>query len=473
MTGRRRVLGMGLAALASPLVATSGRAQQLPRTANLDWVFRSDAGAQEFVPGYNKQFWRVPERRALCGDADAVSAAIAWARDTDTNFALRSGGHCFMGFSQHDNLVIDTRRIDSIRYDPTSGDVHVGAGVRIGPLYRALAEHGRVLSGGTFGNVGIAGLTLGGGFGYRARRDGLTIDQLRSVDLVLADGRQVRADARNHPDLFWACRGGGGGQFAIATGFTFRTAPAGPEHWIRIVEVMDIRRAAETLFLWQRWTNQSPRHITTQMQIARRGASGFLVALSGLSGGDRDGLMQELTALLRRSEVLNDAYVVSGDSAALARQMNPGESVPKTDLLTHSHMFNRPMEGDEVKELIRVILAHPSSAADINIEAMGGAMADVAPGATAFPHRDAIFTIHLQAAIAEPGELAPKSAAIEALNAVLTPMATGGVYVNYPDLSLADYGRAYWGDNLGQLQAIKRKWDPGNMFDHAQSVARA
>src|SRR3954453_18078006 len=161
-----------------------------------------------------------------CASADEVADAIAEARDRGLEIAVRSGGHCFAGRSSTTGLLIDVEPIDDVELD---GHVAtIGAGARLGTIYDALAAHGRAIAGGCGPEVGIAGLALGGGLGILGRRYGLTCDQIVAAEVVLADGRVVRCSDTEHPDLFWALRGSGGGQFGVVTRLTLRTVTAPP-----------------------------------------------------------------------------------------------------------------------------------------------------------------------------------------------------------------------------------------------------
>lgn len=437
-------------------------------------VHRPDAEAAALSDGYATQFRNTPDVRAMCQDADAMRNSLIWARQNDIPFAIRSGGHCFEGFSQHDQMVIDVRQAKQIRIDPTKGRVTIGAGVQVGPLFRTLAAAGWTLPAGTHANVGMAGHTLGGGFGYFARRDGLLIDQLVSATVVLADGSIVEASKTVQPDLFWALRGGGGGQFAIVASLTFELIPARRQHWINIVEPVDATRAAEILFLWQRWSAASPRHICTHLGISRRGDTNFLIELTGISGGGHDALVQELKLLMRQTRDFHPSRIRSGTVQTLLAHMMRPAKMPHANLRSKSHLFDNPLDERGTLDFLKVLLSYPSATVATNFESLGGKVADVPGAATAYPHRDASFVLHLQgnAGLNSENETVIQSA-LSDFETVLAPRATGGIYVNYPDRTLNDWGQRYWGTNLRRLKAVKRAYDPDNVFDHAHSIARA
>ena len=474
LLNRRNFSAICSSAIIKPAIALSQSATELPETRNLRLVRSSDAGAAELSDGYATQFRSTPDLRAMCADAEAMQSSLRWARATGRSFAVRSGGHCFEGFSQHNDMVIDVREARQIEIDADAGLVTIGSGVQVGPLLRQLAASGFTIPAGTHSNVGMAGHTLGGGFGYFVRRDGLLIDHLVSATMVTADGDIVDASQTSHPDLFWALRGGGGGQFGIVATMTFRIQRETRLHWINIVEPVDATRAAEILFLWQRWSVSSPRHLCTHLSISRRGESGFLIALKGLSDGARGDVLQELKLLMRRKKDLHPTRVRSGTMDAILPHMLPPAKMPHANLKSKSYLFSAPLDERGTLDFLKTLLSYPSATITTNFESLGGAMADVSAEETAFPHRDAILIVHLQgnAGLLNENET-PINAAMIDMERVLAPRATGGVYVNYPDVSLADWGQRYWSQNLARLKAVKNAYDPDNVFDHTHSIARA
>ncbi|HEU0316034.1 MAG TPA: FAD-dependent oxidoreductase, partial [Solirubrobacteraceae bacterium] len=178
---------------------------------------------------YNPRLDIPPRAIAFCQTPGDVAEVLAFARARGWPVAARSGRHSFAGYSNTRGIVADVSPMRQVLYDRSSGLVRIGAGANLRDVYEGLVlRHGVALPTGTCPTVGIAGLALGGGFGHLMRHAGLLCDSLEAVDLILADGRRVRASARSAADLFWACRGGGGGNFGVATEFTFRTLAAGP-----------------------------------------------------------------------------------------------------------------------------------------------------------------------------------------------------------------------------------------------------
>lgn len=423
--------------------------------------------------GYSRAFDRVPGLRALCSTQDGVAQALKWARDTETGFAVRSGGHSFAGLSQHEDLVIDLRRMDDVRLDAAQGTVTVGAGATLGKVARTLARRNLSVPGGICAPVGMAGHTLGGGIGYFGRRDGLLSDQLESLRIVTANGELLNVSEDSHPDLFWACRGGGTGNFGIVTDLTLRVQRAQPMQWVRFTAPVGAIRAAETLFLWQHRAQTWPRHTVLHLRLAKQTGASFLITLEGLSGWSGEDLATELAILLRTTSDEVRRAIYSGTMSELIQRMMPSDAFIRADLLSHSHLYRGPMGERATLDVLSALLDHPAGRVNLNIEPLGGAVADKAPSATAFPHREASFAIQSQVILRESDDREALTASNEAMRSVLEAQATGGVYANYPDLSLSDWGRKYWGNNLPRLKEIKARHDPEAVFDHAHSIARA
>ncbi|MFE2757028.1 FAD-binding oxidoreductase, partial [Actinosynnema sp. NPDC059335] len=233
-----------------------------------------------------------PAAIARCARPEDVQRCLEEARRSDLRVAARGGGHSYAAYSTPDRgLVVDLGPMNRIEVRP-DGTAVVGAGARLGDVYAALAAAGRCLPLGNCPSVGVAGLTLGGGLGWLQRSYGLTCDWLRAARVVTVDGRLVTASADREPDLFWALRGGGGGNFGVVTSFEFATAPV-PE----VLTVFRIRfpagSAADVLGAWQPWSTAAPEHLSTTCVALPDGS----VDLFGCSTGREAGVLAELARL--------------------------------------------------------------------------------------------------------------------------------------------------------------------------------
>jgi FAD/FMN-containing dehydrogenase len=167
-----------------------------------------DARFAQYQVAFNTRTMLTPQLRAMCKTAQAVSVMVDWCRSNNLPFAIRRGGHSYEGFSQSSSIVIDTRQLAAITIDSATKIAVVGAGASLGQIYQAIAPRGFAFPGGSCPTVGVSGHLLGGGYGYLARQFGLACDNVLSIDLVDPEGRQIRAEAEQNTDLYWACRGG-------------------------------------------------------------------------------------------------------------------------------------------------------------------------------------------------------------------------------------------------------------------------
>src|SRR5262245_54520797 len=225
MTRRSLVAGGLTATIAGQAIVTARPATSqlppLPPLSSSDALLlrAGDAHFADYQPSFNLRTALKPQLRALCKTAKAVGVMVDWCRNNDLPFAVRCGGHSYEGLSQSASVVIDIRLMNSIAVDPKTTTATVSAGASLGRLYGAIASSGLAFTGGSCPTVGISGHLLGGGYGYLARPYGLACDSLLSVALINPSGQLLVADAHQNVDLFWACRGGGGGSFGIATSF--------------------------------------------------------------------------------------------------------------------------------------------------------------------------------------------------------------------------------------------------------------
>ena len=422
-----------------------------------------DADYDRARAGWNGAIDRRPAAVAYARDADDVAAAVRAARLAGDGFTIRAGGHSVSGRSVRDGaLCIDLRALNAVHVDAESGVVRVGGGALLGELDAATQEHGLAVPAGQISHTGVGGLTLGGGLGWLMRRHGLTIDSLLAADVVLTDGRQVRASEDEHPDLFWALRGGGG-DFGAVTAFEFRARRVGP----MVVGGM-------LAYPWER-----ARDVLRACRELMTGAPDELTVFAAL-----------ITAppgfpALAGERVLAVAAAWCGDVAAGELVIAPLRAHrPAVDLVgpmpyvalqsmldaTAPHgpcYYDRLHYLDEVSDgLIDGLLATferaPTPETHVMTGWMGGAIDRVVPGATAFGDRGARALTWFIGCSSEP----PVDAVADWVRSAweeTAPFARGGVYVN-----ALDEGRpvreAYAGDVWERLVAIKRRYDPDGAF---------
>lgn len=381
----------------------------------------------------------------------------------------RSGGHSYEGLSViDDGLVIDVSRLAAVTVDATRGEAVVGAGVKLLDLYQRLWEYGVTVPGGTCPTVGIAGLTLGGGIGFLSRPYGLTCDSLVEVEMVDANGDLLRASESEHPDLFWALRGGGGGNFGIATAFTFRVQP------IQNVALCSLSwpwdDAAEVLDAWQRWAPNADKRLTASLAIGTP-STGSISSFGVFTGTLAE--LQGLIAPLLSVGTPSPPHIRGATWLEAAEQMAGQPSAPGAVKFKNASAYvSEPLSAGAISTFLDQMRAAPSTGGVVGFIPLRGAVADVAPAATAYAHRRALFDMQYQAYWQNAADAQPAIAWVNGLRQTMQP-STDGAYVNYIDLDLPDWQTAYYGANLPRLEQVKAAYDPDNLFNGPQAIPAA
>jgi FAD/FMN-containing dehydrogenase len=427
-----------------------------------------------------------PQAIARCSTAEDVVAVITFAGRCGLEVAPRSGGHCLAGYSSTRGVVIDVSAMDAVTV--ADGVVRVGAGVRTGQLCDRLCAHGLAIPMGTCPSVGIAGLTLGGGIGVLGRAYGLTLDHLLAAQLVLADGRVLECDEHHDPDLFWALRGAGGRNFGVVTSFTFAPRPANALANFRLVWAF--RHAAAVIFAWQSWAPGGPDELSADLVLtANNSSSDPTVEVYGaLIGSERDarGLLNEFTAQVRatpeslvcRRLSYRDTCIYQAELSVAYDQHENSTSGPvrrQGYRLTKSELFARPLPTEAIAALVDTFDAGraPGQSRSVGFAPWGGAYNRRSPTATAFAHRDELLSVEHIVIVDPAAPDADKHAAhtwVTRSWESIRRWGSGRVYPCFPDAELADWGRAYYGDNYARLRAIKATYDPRNVFRFTQSL---
>jgi len=406
--------------------------------------------------------------------ADDVASTVRWIRSEGVPLAVRSGGHSFVGDSTGDGVVLDLSGISTIESGATDGTVQVGGGVRNGPLGAALYHRmgHRTMTLGSCASVGMSGLTLGGGFNALSRVHGLAIDVLEEVELVLADGSIVLASAREHSDIFWALRGGGGG-FGVVTRMTFRHRPWVPVHSTTVRWSFD---AGPAVFAaWSRWIDALPAGASSSLVWITSGSAANsqvrVIVHSERSATARDALVRSLRAAVNIAPTSERS---SASTPPAARHVLRASGPRSSNASALADGVAHPEAIDALSAAFseRVRPGGCAGTAMLICNALGGAVASVAPDATAFAHRGARFIAEVAA------EWEPDRADLDARNRAWVratidaarPGLGSGAYVNYADAGLRDWRRAYWGANLARLEEVKRVVDPARVFAGKQSV---
>ncbi len=406
-------------------------------------------------------------------DARDVQAVVRWAERFDVRVVPRSGGHSYAGYSTAANgVVVDLKRLRGVRV--AGGRATVGPAAKLIDVDSRLARRGLLVPAGSCPTVGIAGLALGGGYGLSSRRFGLTADNLVAATIVTADGRIRRADADTNEDLLWACRGGGGGNFGIVTSLTLRAHRARGGAWFSVR--FPWSQAEEAIAAWQRFGPEAPPALTSILSLGTTGGAG---EPSVTAVGQYFGSEAALHRLIRPLTRVSGASVSSGSESTmgLALRWAGGRTSPRTSFQAKSDYFDEPLPPRARRAMVDWIERRQRTPAlgsgALLLDAYGGALNRPRPDATAFVHRDMLFSLQY---LAYFGGDAARRASNRWLNGVwraLRPHASGEAYQNYIDPQLRRWQRAYYGSNLERLREVKRRVDPEFRFRFRQAIPPA
>jgi FAD/FMN-containing dehydrogenase len=470
-TTRRTFAASGSAALVcgiarqSPL-ETLLRAPSRARSAGLTGriIWPQDPSYDEARQSFNARFSRFPAAIVVCDNMDDMRNAVRWARQEGIPLRARSGGHSYEALSVvDDGLVVDLGGLTGVEVDVSRGEAVIGAGVRLLDCSRRLWEHGVTIPAGTCPGIGIAGLTLGGGIGFLSRQYGLTCDNLVAVELVDADGRALHASEEEHADLFWALRGGGGGNFGIAAAFTFHVHPISEVVTCTVTWPWD--DVAEVLDAWQRWAPFVDERLCVALAVAHPSAG--VISATGLFTGSAAELPPLLEPLLHAGtpgvpQIQSLPYLTAAEQFA-------GPAIASVRFKNASSLAYDPLPSEAIATLVEHLRAAPFASDLVGFFPLGGAIATIDPGATAFVHRPALFDLQYQAYWWDDTAAAASIAWVRDLRAAMAPY-TSGAYVNYVDADLPDWESEYYGTNLPRLQRVKTDYDPDDVFNAPQTI---
>jgi FAD/FMN-containing dehydrogenase len=431
----------------------------------------ADKDFSEYNRSFNKRTQIAPRVRVVAGSAKAVSTTMLWAANNGLRFAVRSGGHSYEGFSQSPDLVIDVRGMTGIKLATDKKSVSIGSGSSLGSVYKALWPSNLAIPAGSCFPVGVAGHSLGGGFGLLGRSFGLACDSVLSMEVVDASGHIRNVSGQENPDLFWALRGGGNGSFAVVTNFNFRTSPVSMVARFGITWSKPIAQGAKIVQAWQQWLADLLPSITGTLHLTKDQGGLIKVHMAGLSVQSESKLKVELKRLQRVAGPADQVSTTTQTFKAAATIFNGGPADDSLLMKGKSDYVNDPMTDQGILTLLNGLQNAPGEIA-VLCDTYGGAINKIASDATAFVHRgNTRYSLQYYMEWTDPAASDANIAMMRTLYTSMRPHVSGGAYVNYCDLDLGDgYARAYWGDNLPRLMKIKAGVDPRNIFRHAQSV---
>jgi FAD/FMN-containing dehydrogenase len=424
-------------------------------------VVETDPDYEESRRVWNAMIDKRPELIAHCTGAADVVAALAYARERELPVAVRGGGHNIAGLSTcDDGVVIDLSAMKAIEVDAEARTARAEPGLRWLEFDAATQAHGLATTGGTVGDTGIAGLTLGGGFGWLCGRYGMTIDNLLSAEVVTADGRVLTASADENPDLFWAIRGGSG-NFGVVTSFEFDLHPVGPT--ITGGGVFHaLEHAPDVLRFYRDFAASAPDEVTTYCGFLP-GPHGPVIAIAAAHCGSLEDGERELAKLKAFGSPVHDAV---GPIPYVGQQSLLDELLP---VGVHNYWKAEYVDGLSDGVIAATCEAYarvPSPRSIVLFIPVNGAASRVPADATAFPHRDPkLIGVGIYSVWSEPAEADANVAWTRETWDALQPYSTGGVYVNdVADDEGEDRSRAAYGENYDRLAKIKAEYDPDNVF---------
>lgn len=430
----------------------------------------------------------VPQAIARCASAADVALAVAFARQNNMPVTARSGGHGYTGNATTTGLVIDVGPMDSIAL--AGGRATIGAGAKLVDIYDQLSSQGVCIPSGSCETIGIAGITLGGGIGVLDRAWGLTCDRLVSAQVVLADGSIVTCDANQHADLFWALRGGGGGNFGIVASLAFDTfATADLTSFTADFAWTD---AARVFAAWQAWPQVLPDTVWSGLVLAATGVAGGdpAIELSGtfigsatdfapiwarfLADAGATPTSQSIRTASFRDTMLAGCGGLGVSQCHLARDSADGQ-IRRSSFVASSDFFDAALPAEGIQAMLDAVAAQQTSEPLIVImDLMGGAIARVAPDATAFVHRQALFSAQytIDGPLGMlPAQVAAARGVTTGMRAAMSAWSSGEAYQNYLDPQLSNWQAAYYGANYPRLAQVKAAYDPGQVFSPLQGIA--
>jgi FAD/FMN-containing dehydrogenase len=423
-----------------------------------------------------------PDEVVSCSTADDVAAAIKRARDGNLRVAVRGGGHSIAGLSAIEGgMLIDLATMNSVQVDPERRIAKVGGGALWSDVDQATQAHGLATPGGVVSDTGVAGLTLGGGYGWLRRKHGLSSDNVIEAEVVTADGSVLTASPDENPDLYWAIRGGGG-NFGIVTSFTFALHPVGPEVAFSAT-FYPIEEYAQVLRGWRDYVEQAPDEVTTvcvgitfpaNPELPEAIHDRPVVIVGGVFVGDvEEGL--KITAPLR--ELGTPLFDMSGPTPFVGVQTGFDPLFPRGQLRAYwKSQYLNELSDDAVETIAARAGDRPAPLTLMNVFAMGGAIAKVGEEETAFATRKPLYMVSIDGMWSDAADDEGNVAWVRDTWNAVREYGTGEVYLNFtgradeaPDAGVD----SALGRNMARLAEIKAKYDPDNFFRVNDNIAPA
>jgi FAD/FMN-containing dehydrogenase len=432
-------------------------------------IGHGDAGFDRARRVWNGRIDRRPLLIPQCADAADIVACVRFARDHALPLAVRGSGHACAGTALcDDGLVVDLSRMKGIRVLPDRGVVHAQPGVTWGDIDHATQAFGFAVPGGTDSEVGIAGLSLGGGNGWLMGTLGATCDNMLSIDLVTAEGTLLTASATEHEDLFWALRGGGG-NFGIATSFEYRMHPIGPRVIAGAV-LYPFDQTHAVLARFRDFAKAAPDPLTVYPCLTRSGDGAPVLCLAACYAGPVEAGERAVAPLRHMGQPLSDQL---NPMPFVEWQKSMDAARPAGRCCAIRSHFVAALADGFVDAAIKYFAACPSRYSVVIVEHCHGAIARVPPTETAFALRTSPYHFEIIAFWDDPAETAANLEWCNRFFGATVPFSSGEVYVNSLDEGEEHRIPEAYGPNWERLTQIKRRWDPTNFFHCNQNIPPA
>jgi FAD binding domain/Berberine and berberine like len=423
-----------------------------------------------------------PDVAVSCRTTAEVVNAVKLARDRGLRVAVRGGGHSIAGLSTIDGgMLIDLAPMNGVEVDPERKIAKVGGGALWSDVDQATQQHGLATPGGVVSDTGVAGLTLGGGYGWLRRKFGLSCDNLLEAEVVCADGEVRTASADSHPDLYWALRGGGG-NFGVVTSFTFELHEVGPEVAFAAT-FYPVEETADVLRRWREYVEQAPDEVTSVCVTITFPANPDLpeavhdrpvAIIGGVYAGDVDEGMKVMQPLRELGTPLFD---MSGPTPFVGVQTGFDPLFPRDTLRAYwKSQYLSELTDDAIDTIAAKAGERPAPLTLVNTFHMGGAIAKVGEEDTAFATRTAPYMISIDGMWSDAAEDAANVAWVRSAWSEIAEFGTGEVYLNFTGLAneAAQAGvDSAFGRNLRRLAEVKAKYDPNNFFQLNNNILPA
>lgn len=438
-------------------------------------LFPEDQGYEEARKVWNGMIDRRPAVILQCADDDDVALAIGCGRESGADISIRGAGHNIGGSAVCEGgVMIDLSTMKNTRVDAGKKRVQADPGLTLGEFDKATQEHGLATTMGINSTTGIAGLTLGGGFGWLTRKYGMTIDNLISADVVTADGKKLRADAKENPDLFWAIRGGGG-NFGVVTQFEYQLHPVGPEIFAGLI-AFPLSDAKQVLKRYREYLPSTPLEFNAWAVMRKAPPLPFLppdahgkemIALAIFYAGEAKQAEKLVEPVRGFGKVLGE-HLGMQPYCQWQQAFDP-LLTPGARNYWKSHNFIEVSDG-AIDEMVKYAGNLPSPQCEVFVGFLAGAFNSVAPNATAYAHRDANYVMNVHGRWEDAAQDKSCIASSREFFDRIAPYASAGAYVNFMTPDETDRVASAYGTNYKRVKELKRRYDPDNVFHLNQNI---